>query len=93
MTDSKRQFWISIENETPTLNDFDKARCDLYNMGVHDDNSKIGIILSKSQWISFINSLSVFESNFISGGKDTLPKQIFGFTVMIIDHQIVDESK
>lgn len=79
---SNFKFWITIDNNEPTLHDFSRARAKLYDLGI-DDSYKIGILLNMTQWTNFLIILSKFESRFVSAIPG-IPKEIMGFPVRLI---------
>jgi hypothetical protein len=77
-----------MNNESPDFEDFARARSELYNLGIHEE-SKIGIMLTKHQWVKFKINASRFEMRMIN--PIGLPNQIMGFPVKIVEFEEIEK--
>lgn len=77
--------WITLENDNPDFEDFAKVRHELENLGIHYQD-KLGIALTKNQWVNLLSNLSRFEHRFIDNNYVT-PNMLMGFPVRIIANE------
>jgi hypothetical protein len=74
--------------ESPDFEDFAKARAELHNLGITDE-SKVGIMLTKIQWVNLRRNLSRFESRMVS--PVGLKNEIMGFPVKIVEFEVIQK--
>lgn len=82
------EIYITMNVESPDFEDFAKARYELHDLRIHDE-SKIGILLSKIQWINLRRNLSRFEHRMVS--PVGLENQIMGFPVKIVNFMEIEK--
>lgn len=85
------EIYITMQNQSPDFEDFSRARSELWNLGITDE-SKIGIMLTKSQWINFKANISRFEFNMVSvKGMNNDTNRIMGFPVKIVEFEVIQK--
>ncbi len=78
------EIFITMQNDSPDFEDFSRARDELWRLGITKE-SKIGIMLTKIQWINFIKNISRFEFNMVSiKSMNSDKNMIMGFPVKIV---------
>ena len=89
MSENNFEFWITIKNEKPEINDFAEVKAKLYELGIHENIFKIGIALTRLQWINLLQYMSKFESRFITNLPigNMVVREIMGFPVRVIIDQ------
>ena len=85
---SNHEIYITMNVESPDFEDFAKARNELHELGIHDE-SKIGILLSKLQWVNLRKNLSRFEQRMVS--PIGLKNQILGFPIKIVEFEVIQK--
>jgi len=82
------QIYITMNVESPDFEDFARAQSELYEWGVHD-HSKVGVMLTKMQWVNLKQNLSRFEARMVNPAG--LPNQIMGFPVKIVHFEEISK--
>ena len=80
-------WWITINNPNPDFQDFMEARHKLEELGIHDNDEKIGILLTIQQWDNFKKNISRFEIQMVN--DHACAHSVCGFPVTFIPHIIV----
>ena len=83
------EFYITMNVESPDFEDFAKARSELCSLGIDEHKAKIGIMLTKIQWVNLKRNLSRFEMRMVS--PVGLENQIMGFPVKIVEFEVIQK--
>jgi hypothetical protein len=83
------EFYITMNVESPDFEDFAKARSDLYELGIDEQRAKIGIMLTKIQWVNLRRNLSRFEMRMVN--PIGFENQIMGFPVKIVEFEVIQK--